>query len=161
MLFIQDIIGRLMETDDDTIKDILGSDYLEINPNPEQRGEVDRHGRWADIEIGGRHFCISYLTPVAFTSGNRLTITARNWSVTTKKHIVKWANHLGLNYSSYAELEGMATYMPQEELNLVFKQSAQRVRWSKKQVKASHRLPDIPYGLKSTGEDHISLDTHT
>lgn len=164
-----DILRAILETEDDeTIKDILGADYLEEPPVPEpEEGFVDRHDRWADISIGDKHFCISYLTPVAvYLPGEGITVTTRDWSNATKRHIVKWTNEIGFgNYSRYSEIqqaidEGRVKEMDQRSLSELFKKWAARVHWSKRQARQAHQFRQPVYGLKGGTEDRIDVRPH-
>lgn len=156
------------EDDEETIKDILGVDYLE---EPEDAapvpGEVERFDRWADIKIGDKNFCVSYLTPVAvYIPGQGAMLTDRDWSPTTKRHIVKWMNHIGLGpaegYRKYAEVAARFPEVPQQELIDLFKRESKRVRWTKRQVRKAEKLPyrKMPF-VKGGTQDRISMDAHT
>ena len=155
-------IRALLEVDNDddqTIADILGADYRE-EPEPDyQQGEVDRHGRWADIKVGDKNFCISYLTPVAvYLPGEGVKITDRYWSVTTAHHMVKWAKHIGMGFHNWADMQERCDSMPQVELLQMFKDAAQTVRWTKRQAKTAKNYGNVEYGLKSSREDHIDVE---
>ena len=160
------LLRSILEADDDeTIKDILGGDYLEEPKATPLQGRVDRHDRWADIQIGETNFCVSYLTPVAmFTSGIGITLTERRWSGSTLRHIIKWTNQLGIGpmggYRRYADIENgpHTKMMPQEELISIFKEEAKKVRWSKRQVRKASSLPSaIPF-LKGGGDERVHLN---
>lgn len=159
--------GRVAESeeddDDETIKDILGPDYLEKPPQEQPAaGEIERFGRWADVEIAGNHFCISYLTPVAvfMADGTGARITDRGWSSSTKRHITKWFNHIQLGpdegYRRYSEIEAEYHKMSQEDLIKLFKQQAARVDWNRRQTK---RLDTIrpPAFWKGDYNDRVSV----
>ena len=155
--------------DDETLKDILGPDYM---APPEDKGvpsKVNRFDRWADIEIGDFNFCISYLTPVAvYEPGKGVKVTQKTWGPATCKHIVKWANYIGIGpygggYRTYRELRQSPhiTTMPQEELTEMFKNHAKTVHWTKKEAKHATARPytsnkHFP-GLKSGYEDRIDI----
>jgi hypothetical protein len=158
------VVALVLEADDDeTIKDILGPDYQEP-PQPAQ-GEVYRHDRWADVEIGDRHYCISYLTPVAvFENGVGVTRTERNWSSSTIRHIEKWLEHLGMVFNQgWPEIEArFPRTMPQEELIKMFKEDSLRVKWSKRQARRLGAIPwqKIKTGLKSDSDDRVDVDPY-
>jgi len=149
------------EDDDETIKDILGVDYLE----PPQEagpvvGNVDRHDRWANITIGNNHFCISYLTPVAvYISGKGVYLTDKFWSKTTSRHMAKWASEIGLGTDtlSYHSLAQNCKRMTQDDITELFKREAQRVAWTKRHVKKSETFRPPLMGLKAVGRHRISL----
>lgn len=152
------------DEDEDTIKDILGIDYLEGPQTLEPaEGSIERVDRWADMQIGDNHFCISYLTPVAvYLSGEGIKLTDRYWSNATRRHIVKWANHIGAGgYRRYAELADRCGEIPQSDLIELFKQQATRVQWSKRQAK---KLKKLPYRkilfFKGGDQDRVSIEPH-
>lgn len=158
-----ELLKAILEADDEeTIKDILGADYMEPPTEPEE-GEVERFDRWADIRIGrDRHFCISYLTPVAYyESGAGVKLTDRYWSNATLRHIVKWTQHIGLgDFRRYSEIRDRYPTIPQEELLRLFRRYASQVRWTKRQVRKAEGVPynKIITGLKGGREDRIDMN---
>jgi hypothetical protein len=162
----EDILKLLLEADEgddeETIKDILGNDYLEP-PDPSPSGTVERFDRWANIGIGSRSFCISYLTPVAvYTSGEDVRLTDKNWSSSTARHIKKWLAHIGCinGRETWAQVQEMFPTMPQQELIDLFNQEARTVQWTKRQAKTATSFRQPEYGLKSSGDEHIRVDPY-
>lgn len=154
------------EDDDETIKDILGVDYLEPPP-PESalRGEVDRFDRWADITIGNNSFCISYLTPVAARlTGQGLVITDKDWSNTTTRHIKKWLEYTGnvpdATERKWAELKRQLTRVPQQDLIDMFKRESVKVMWTKQQANKATTFRPPKFGLKGGTEDRVSVEPY-
>lgn len=151
--------------EDETIKDILGPDYYDPRP-PTQAlpGSIERFGRWANVTIGGREFCISYLTPVAvYTPGEGIKFTQRDWSTTTSNHIADWAEEIGMTGPEgkrykYGELKKRFQRIPQEEITRMFKEESAKVNWSKKDMKAAERVPSNGRGYKYVDPEHkVSL----
>lgn len=155
------IVALVLEADDDeTIKDILGPDYQEPLPQP-AKGEIFRHDRWADVKVGNRHYCVSYLTPVAYTEGGKVVRTDRHWSSSTLNHIRKWLNHLGFNTRNWGEVQELfPETVSQEKLVEIFKEDAQRVKWSKRQARKLDAVPNkVPY-YKSGSEDRVNVNPY-
>lgn len=153
------------EGGDETIKDILGPNYMEPEPPEHLPGEVHRHDRWCDVEIGNDHFCISYLTPVAvFQQGQGMRITDRNWSHATCNHIKKWMDHIGFGDTRqpWAQLRAKYPSIPQEELIDLFRQQASKVKWTKRQARKQAAVPynRIINGLKSARSDRVEIEPH-
>src|SRR5208337_4459374 len=152
------------EDDDETIKDILGVDYLE----PPQEagpvvGNVDRHDRWANITIGNNHFCISYLTPVAvYISGQGVYLTDKFWSKTTSRHMAKWASEIGLGTDtlSYHSLAQNCKRMTQDDITELFKRESSRVMWTNQQAHQATTFRQPKYGLKGGTEHRISVEPY-
>jgi hypothetical protein len=160
------IVTLILEADEDeTIKDILGPEYQEPLPQPAQ-GEVFRHDRWADVVVGDRHYCVSYLTPVAFYDpGSGVVRTERNWSTSTIRHIKMWLDHVGFDVSHEKWPEVQARFpktMPQEQLVERFKQDALRVKWTKRQARKLDNLPynKIRTGLRGGREDRVDVNPY-
>ena len=151
------------DEDEETIKDILGPDYLEFTPQElPQPGTVERFDRWANITIGDKNFCISYLTPVAvYIPGQGVLINDRGWSKTTKRHIVKWANHIGVGpsggFERWAEVDKQYPKVPQQDLINMFKEESSRVKWTKRQAKHATTFR-TPAFWKGGSEDRVSVD---
>ncbi len=155
------IVALVLEADDDeTIKDILGPDYQEPLPQP-AKGEIFRHDRWADVKIGNRHYCISYLTPVAYSDPDGVVRTAKHWSTSTLNHIRKWLAHLDYNTKNWAEVQDrFPNTLPQEKLVEMFKQDALRVKWNKRQARKLDAVPNkVPY-YKSDGDERVSVNPY-
>jgi hypothetical protein len=151
------------EDDEETIKDILGTDYLD-EPEPENlaSGDIERHGRWADVRIGNSVFCISYLTPVAvYISGRGLFRSSKGWSATTKRHIVKWAMENGYveDGARWNDVERISEVMDQSELIDLFKKESSRVRWTSKEARQMNRVP-APAFWKSSDKDRVQIEPH-
>ena len=157
------IIDLVLEAEDDeTIKDILGPDYQEPLET-EVTGEVYRQDRWADVEIGNKHFCVSYLTPVAVSDGGRVIRTDKNWSTSTIRHIKKWMEHIGFDVSRTPWPEVQRRFpetMPQQKLIELFRTEALRVKWTKRQAKTAAAVPynKIVTGLRSDRDQRVELD---
>jgi hypothetical protein len=162
---IEDLVEALLEDngeDEETIKDILGGDPNEPPEPSHEEGRVERFDRWANVTIGQRQFCVSYLTPVAmYEPGKGVVITDRYWSNATWRHVVKWLNEIGMGpaggYRRWSEVEPRYPRMPQDELLQRFKELAQHVRWSKRQASAATRVPwnKMPF-CKSASDERIS-----
>lgn len=168
MTEVEDILKFLLEVEDDdeTIKDILGVDYLEPPP-PEAvvHGSVERFDRWADIQIGNNSFCVSYLTPVAAQlSGQGLMITDKDWSNATANHIKKWLEHTGnvpgATELKWSKLKRQLTRVPQQDLIDMFKREVVRVMWTKQQAKRATTFRQPKYGLKGGTEHRISVEPY-
>lgn len=164
---IEELLGfarqPLVETDDETIKDLLGSDYME--PMQPLEGDVHRHDRWLDVKIGDYRFCISYLTPVAMISPTEGGVirTDRNWSAATAKHIKKWLDYVGfyIGFDTWEEVKArFPKTIPQEELIAKFNELKRRVNWNKHQAR---KFGAVPYdklltGLRSDSEDRVRIE---
>jgi len=154
---------RESEDDYETIKDILGdTEPDEVTAEePEVRGDVYRHDRWADVQIGDNHFCISYLTPVAvYLHGQGCHITDRRWGTATSSHIVKWLDHIGFgDFRRYSQVVAEIPSMPQQDLINLFRKEAKRVRWTKRQIKKQGAVPynNIRTGLASGSDERVDL----
>lgn len=161
------IIALILEADeDDTIKDILGPEYHEPAA-PTLSGSVYRHDRWADVEIGTRHYCISYLTPVAYfdPDGEHVVRTSRHWSNATLNHIKKWLDHIGFDTAKarWAEIEQrFPKTISQDALIAKFKEDALRVKWNKRQARTMGAVPyqKIRTGLKSASDERVDIDPY-
>jgi len=159
MSYLDRIIAAVLEADDDfddPAKELLGQDIEGIGS---QEGSVERHGRWADVEIGDDHWCISYLTPVAvFIHGRGLFITDREWSQATSNHIRKFANELGMGAKNYAEVKQRAKRMTQQDLIEKFKQDSGTVKWTARQSNQFRSFRDTATGLKSDSDERVEIE---
>jgi hypothetical protein len=157
--------GRLHEEDDEdddeeTIKDILGPDFYDpVPPQQPKSGSIERFDRWANVSIGDRNFCISYLTPVAvYIPGEGIMFTDRDWSTTTSRHIAKWAAEIGMTGQGgtpykYAELKKRFKRIPQIELTQMFKAESSQVAWSKKEMRQATKFRPTA-GYKYVDPEH-------
>jgi hypothetical protein len=161
------IVALVLEADEEgeTIKDILGPEYQEPLPaEPSEKG-VYRHDRWADVQVGDQHFCISYLTPVAYYSGSEVVRTEKQWSTSTVNHIKKWLDHIGFDVGrdNWQEVQRrFPKTMPQQALVELFKKESMRVKWTKREAKTMGAVPynKIRTGLKSDREHRVELDPY-
>jgi hypothetical protein len=137
--------------DDDVelIKDIIGPVGPPAAP---KTGSVERFGRWANIKVGDKHFCISYLTPVAvYIPGQGIMFTDRDWSHSTALHIAKWAEEIGMTdiggkAYTYRDIKKRFKRIPQSEITDLFRQEASQVDWGKREMKRARKFrPPVFY----------------
>lgn len=151
--------------DEDTIRDIIGPDYVNPDAMPKPvYGEIERFGRWANVTIGNKDYCISYVTPVAVRiRGEGFKITDRDWSTTTSNHMTKWAEEIGVTDENgrrlkYRDFLQMGERIPQSEISRMFREDAKTVDWTHQQRKKVTAYPDPVAGHKYVDtQDKIDL----
>jgi hypothetical protein len=138
------ILTALLEADDEEdIKDLLGTGLGA--PGSLGRGKIYRQDRWKDVVMGEEHFCVSYLTPVAYyvhdihtADRDNVFISDNTWSSSTVRHIKKWLDHIGFDANEpWKEVQRrFPKRISQEELTDKFKQLAEQYSWGNREAKA-------------------------